>query len=790
MRNYVLVILATAALTTTGLRQTISAQQAPDWSHAFYPQGILGNVANLFVYRGDLIAVGSLGAAGTVGVNGAARWDGNRWNKFLVDSGYAYFPSSRGLLVSQQYVRENGAWSGRVLRWDGSQWTQLGGDLDIASRFIEYQGQLFAAGNIGGVYKLVNNEWQPVPFSNSRMSPEAILSFTVFREKLYAGGNFFFGEYDGTAFRALLHDQWVGIKDMQAHQGYLVAAGEFSDIDGAPASNIARWDGATWSSLGMGLSGGYPGYGRVDRLGLYRGDLIALGAFHQAGGQDNAAIARWNGERWSSIGLQRSPFGASAGLQAMAIIGDSLFVAGGFSQVTGKTARGVAVWNGNDWKAVVSGMGKGLDGQINASIVFNGMLIVGGDFSRAGPISARHIAAWTGNEWRDLGGGVDDDVEALTVWNNKLIAAGYFHHAGGRPAQRIAAWDGTHWEPLGSGMEYAILGVGPYREDLIAVGYFSEAGGVPASRVAAWNGSHWRPLGAGMDPGTVGQAAGTSVLVYGDNLIVGGSFARIGDIEAHNIASWDGMSWKALGSGTDGGVAALSEWNGSLMVSGAFGKAGGVNAPSIAAWDGFEWHAMGDGPQDGADRAYVKCMTLYGGELVVGGRFSQAGGARAGGIAVWDGATWRPFGQEHSEGFWNYGSAYVNTLTEFLGNLYAGGQFVRVEEMPSAYFAEWRVSERRPNPSPPLMPPISASETRGEVALPFSLPEPGDVSLDVFDLSGRKVASQGSASFPSGDNQLLWNGKDRFGRRLPQGIYFARLSLPSRVETHRILIRH
>lgn len=41
---------------------------------------------------------------------------------------------------------------------------------------------------------------------------------------------------------------------MIVYQGTLIVAGEFTTIGGISATGIAKWNGATWSPLGTGLS--------------------------------------------------------------------------------------------------------------------------------------------------------------------------------------------------------------------------------------------------------------------------------------------------------------------------------------------------------------------------------------------------------------------------------------------------------------------------------------------------------------------------------------------------------
>src|SRR5262245_47607892 len=95
----------------------------------------------------------------------------------------------------------------------------------------------------------------------------------------------------------------------------------------------------------------------------------------------------------------------------------------------------------------------------------------------------------------------------------------------------------------------------------------------------------WKP---GDDlPGVDGDVNAT--VVYDDGsgpaLYVGGSFTIAGDVWASNIAKWNGTSWSALGSGTNGDVFALTVYNGNLIAGGGFSTAGGVTVNCIAQWN-------------------------------------------------------------------------------------------------------------------------------------------------------------------------------------------------------------
>ena len=77
----------------------------------------------------------------------------------------------------------------------------------------------------------------------------------------------------------------------------------------------------------------------------------------------------------------------------------------------------------------------------------------------------------------------------------------------------------------------------------------------------------------------------------------------------------------------------------------------------------------------------------------------------------------------------------------------------------------------------------------GACVLSFTLAAPRSGSLAVFDASGRRVRTLRAGSFAAGDHASPWDGRDGAGRALPNGVYFARLSLDQGTETRRIVLR-
>ena len=98
----------------------------------------------------------------------------------------------------------------------------------------------------------------------------------------------------------------------------LYVAGAFRLVDGwIEANGIARWDGTRWFPLGKGVAndeGGYPP--AIKDIAVVGDDVYVGGGFQWAGDKRAQHIAKWDGTTWSSLGvgvvvLRREPKGSS-----------------------------------------------------------------------------------------------------------------------------------------------------------------------------------------------------------------------------------------------------------------------------------------------------------------------------------------------------------------------------------------------------------------------------------------------------------------------------------------------
>ena len=312
--------------------------------------------------------------------------------------------------------------------------------------------------------------------------------------------------------------------------------------------------------------------------------------------------------------------GLNGTVYAATVYDNKLIVGGEFTAVGSLVVNNIASWDGSSWSA----LGTGMNGGVFALTVYGGNLVAGGRFNTAGEINAVLAASWDGSTWSALGTGIDLDSSALsasltdmTVYNNNLIAAVSwcfgFESCGGT----LASWDDSTWSDLGLGIHDSPTDLTVYDNKLIVAGF--RLYGIYIPFMASWNGSSLSTMGS------IGDIR--DLTVYDSKLIAGGLYTTVAE---GNIASWDGASWSALGTGVDKWINALTIYEGNLIAAGRFNTAGETAANSIASWNGFSWSALGSGMSGD-----VRTLTVYDSGLIVGGNINLAGGKPCAYLARW-----------------------------------------------------------------------------------------------------------------------------------------------------------
>jgi len=143
-------------------------------------------------------------------------------------------------------------------------------------------------------------------------------------------------------------------------------------------------------------------------------------------------IAKWDGSSWTPLGSGMGPTFPS--VVALAVSGKNLYAGGVFTMANGIAANYIAQWDGSNWTA----LGSGLNSTVYSLAVSGSDLYVGGNFTTAGGSPANYIAQWNGSNWTALGSGMNGPVAALAVVGSDLYAGGYFGTAGGKVSPYIA----------------------------------------------------------------------------------------------------------------------------------------------------------------------------------------------------------------------------------------------------------------------------------------------------------------------------------------------------------------
>jgi hypothetical protein len=245
------------------------------------------------------------------------------------------------------------------------------------------------------------------------------------------------------------------------------------------------------------------------------------------------------------------------------------------------------------------------------------------------------------------------------------------------PVALLPATPASANQPAGVGLTAAV------EDTLVAGGNFTTAGGATVNRIAGWDGVDWSALTG--PSGTGADGAVFALTEFEGDLIAGGSFINAGGVPVSGIASWDGTQWSPLvgSSGVPGVtvaplgfVSSLQVYNGDLYVGGAFPRAGGtLTVNNIARWDGNDWSAL-PGPGGvgvtltGSSSAPVWDLTLHAGELVAAGTFDSAGGVSANSVASWDGTGWSSLGMPP------LGNLTVLSATAYDADLVVGAHYV------------------------------------------------------------------------------------------------------------------
>ena len=339
-------------------------------------------------------------------MNHVARWDGSKWSPLSGPSGTGTDAACTAIEISPidgmlyaggGFEKAGGEWVFRWAKWDGSKWSdeplRLEGGYLYDLQYHDLHGSPDPEQVAGGTFEngnqlLFNGLAWSSPSAHGNLGPYpdvglncsvncSVLALEEHQSELYVAG--YFDSLGGlkthniarlvnlNSFTPLAQgvgdpaNNTRGIQDMASYNGELYVGGFFAEASGVPASEIARWNGESWSDVEVGVNGIVEGL-----LTANIGDGTALyvaGFFNSAGdtfwttpppgAQQVPAqyIARYKSGTWSALGAGLGPYpGPTSDNHGMVMTtwddgnGTCLYVAGRFQTAGGVEASNIARW--------------------------------------------------------------------------------------------------------------------------------------------------------------------------------------------------------------------------------------------------------------------------------------------------------------------------------------------------------------------------------------------------------------------------------------------------------------
>lgn len=328
-------------------------------NHFAYPEGngLDTTVTQVAAGNGNVYVAGNFAWAGQSTICNVAQWNNSGWS--ALGGGPGYTPRFLGTLGNFVCT----ATTDHANAWDGTTWTtvyqcpshvQYGRD--------EYWWAIENMTGDGQYLYLAEIHWHlwHGPFSESGDAEHTIRrwegdgSGISLRSRFSLGG----GIPGGSIF-ALTGDA-----------SYTYLGGEY-----LYPGNVCRMVEAVGQNV----------QGTVNALALIGNTLYAGGTLNHADDVDVSNIAKWDGSSWSALGS-----GTNEKILAMMSSGNDLYVAGDFTIAGGVSTDHIARWDGSSW----SSLGSGLNGKVNSLAMSGRALIAGGEFTTAGGKPSNYLAVW------------------------------------------------------------------------------------------------------------------------------------------------------------------------------------------------------------------------------------------------------------------------------------------------------------------------------------------------------------------------------------------------------------
>lgn len=617
----------------------------------------------------------------------------------------------------------DGVTEGEVWKWNGTTWSQIGGDslngswapnIGYTINSLEYFGGKLYAG-VGyaraEVWSYDGSSWTRLGAQNFNgawtVATQYVLSMTNDGTNLYVGlgsaasrGEVW--RWNGTSWTQIgggvgMNGSWgntiESVRELKYMNGKLYAG----TGDTAGDAHVWEFNGTSWTRIGGdGLNGSWPAstYEYVFSLATDGTNIYAgLGS-----GTGDAEVWTWNGSSWSKIGgdgLNGSwPTTQGYIVRTLMFDGGSLYAGVQNSAGDGMYYK----WDGSAWTMLGGKL-------INGSWGYNGLasvdvMQVQGEYLYAGTGRAidgnATVYRYDGNEWKLIGGqGVNNSwpentyrqVMSMSSYKGKLIVGTGNLGSGSRMDGAVWQWDGTTWTQIGGNGVNSSWNVPPnthYGEvDSLATLdnylYAGLGGAANDGEVWRWDGTSWTKIGGdSLNGGWTNYVERVQTMsIYGGKLVAGlGSGAGDGEVWQWSGSSWSRIAGKGLNSSWDSAgppyivesVESLMSYNGKLYA----GLGNSVGDGNLWEFDGTSWTQVGgngiNSSWTGGTYNRVKSLVSYNGDIYAG----LGSGANMGEVWQLKNGSWTKVGGNSVNGSWSYAVEEVGAFSPYKGKLYAG----------------------------------------------------------------------------------------------------------------------
>lgn len=555
-------VAASAGAVRREIPVTVGERGVERWASSREASATGDNLRSVWAFGGaDVLVGGNYGAM--------LRYDGSRWTRMETGT-QAHLNGMWAASARDVFAVGYGA-ERSIVRFDGARWSAMDPGFSTGAGLLAVWGSsaddVFAVGYDGLILRYDGTRWARM---ESGTTADLFGVWAASPTRAWAVGR------DGTLLR---YDgaRWsaVAVSVPSDNLGYPAL---LSGVWGSSASDVyvsgdgvlLHWDGSRWTRIAVPADS----YGRV--WGSSARDVYVVGR----------AVLRFDGERWSTVGL---PAGAPVYADAIGGTAGSVYLAGDDGTVVqgsgsawrllqyGPSLRDV--WGAEGSVFAVGGSGAllhhgGSSWTAQNAPVHMEFYAVGGRSRSRMYALGQHGLRYDGARWDSVAAGGEalwvDPAGRAYVVRNTLTAP--FRNIPPSYRRWIEVRDGgtarVVWEESGTGSLRSLTAIwGRSAGDVYAVG--------SDGRIVHFDGAAWtaRESGTTARLRAVGGGAAGAVFAAGD----GGVVLR-----------WDGRTWTRQGSGTTANL--LDLWASSEGNAYAVGERG-----TLLRYDGRRWSAMDAG---------------------------------------------------------------------------------------------------------------------------------------------------------------------------------------------------